>query len=248
MTQSLLVFSENSTNQALADALRAQNIDVIFYQPYQIKALGWDAENLKLSTYQKIIVTSPSAVEFGFQTIAAQISTQKIYAVGNVTTNQIQALTSKPVHHAPHFSSEGLLALTDFQQVNGENILIFKGAKGRHLIEDSLKNRGASPTPILCYQRCYHFDDLTNAIEIWQNRHVHVCLVSSVEIFAQVLHHFPNAKKAWLNEVLLIATSERIANYLRQSGFTKLIVATNYSIYSILDACKNLGISHDDTR
>jgi len=51
------------------------------------------------------------------------------------------------------YSSEGLLACSELQQVKGRNILIFRGQQGRNLLGDELRARGATVDYCEVYRR-----------------------------------------------------------------------------------------------
>src|SRR5205823_2364089 len=52
-----------------------------------------------------------------------------------------------------HWNSEGLLALPEFQNIQGKKIALIRGENGRELLADTLQQRGATVTHIVTYRR-----------------------------------------------------------------------------------------------
>jgi uroporphyrinogen-III synthase len=95
----------------------------------------------------------PSHLEFGvigestYQALATRIS--------NLTTRLIHC----PSDSNALFNSESLLAAAKLQQVEGKNIIIFRGQQGRNLLGDELRSRGASVSYCEVYRRQLpHYD------------------------------------------------------------------------------------------
>jgi len=65
------------------------------------------------------------------------------------------------------YNSEGLLAATELQQVDGKNILIFRGQQGRTLLAEELGKRGATVNHCEVYRRQapeYGHQDFANLV------------------------------------------------------------------------------------
>ncbi|MCW8888733.1 MAG: uroporphyrinogen-III synthase [Gammaproteobacteria bacterium] len=75
--------------------------------------------------------------------------------VGKGSAEEYFKITGRQISYTPHqhFNSEGLLALPQLAEVDGKEIILFKGEGGRDKIESELKYRGARVIPLELYRR-----------------------------------------------------------------------------------------------
>lgn len=109
-----------------------------------------------------IIFISPASVEFGAKAILShfnEFSTRdcpEIFAVGKGTATQLS--NSFPSLGEVKFPEEGagakaLLAMPEFQELDGKKVLIVTGANGKPYLEEQLLNSGATAYRWECYER-----------------------------------------------------------------------------------------------
>jgi uroporphyrinogen-III synthase len=122
-----------------------------------------------IERYDIALFVSRNAVDGAFRFMQAnQLPSHLEFGVIGEST--YQALAAKISHltprliHSPSesnalFNSEGLLAAAKLQQVEGKNIIIFRGQQGRNLLGDELISRRASVHYCEVYRRQLpHYD------------------------------------------------------------------------------------------
>ena len=67
-------------------------------------------------------------------------------------TDYVSGLDQRLIQAQP-YNSEGLLTAAELQQIQGKNILIFRGQQGRNLLGDELRKRGANVDYCEVYRR-----------------------------------------------------------------------------------------------
>jgi uroporphyrinogen-III synthase len=137
----------------LKTLLEAQGASVLAFPAIEIvncEITGFHrglAQNLR--QYDIAIFVSRNAVDGAFRFLNdSQLPTNlQLAVIGQGTcralTDRIIDLDQRLILGHP-YSSEGLLACDDLQQVEDRNILIFRGQKGRNLLGDELRRRGAT--------------------------------------------------------------------------------------------------------
>ena len=226
MHKAILALSDNETTKALAKFFAAQGTELISFQPFHIQPLIWDNHKTPWAHIDQIIITSPYAVEYGLKSILNQLNPNtKIFTVGSTTAERVRAICSHLVYYPETFTSEALLALPAFSSVANTHWALLKGEGGRDLIEKTLLNRRAIVYTIPCYRREPVKQDLTSLLKIWQNKPVTACFVTSAEGFDTFVSLLPDDRKAWLNTLTFMVTSERLEKHLRTKGFERIIIA-----------------------
>lgn len=165
---------------------------VAYAMPHVIRKYGHVPENLRFAA-------------IGHQT-ARELA---IFGVHNVLT--------------PHtrFDSETLLALSEMQNVSGQNIAIFRGEGGRELIADTLKSRGANVYFIESYRRTNPQKDANPLKEQWKQGKLDAVVVTSSEAMRNLIDMASGS--LWLHRVTLCVNHERIAELPRQLGLKVLV-------------------------
>ncbi len=119
-----------------------------------------------------VIFISPNAVQYGMAAIHAsgvllKGDMPKIATVGKGSAKALHALGIVDVLvPEARFDSEGLLDLPELQQLEGWNVMIFRGDGGRELLGDTLRARGAQVDYVTCYCRSkprWSANELVNA-------------------------------------------------------------------------------------
>jgi uroporphyrinogen-III synthase len=122
---------------------------------------------MDLDRYNGVFFVSANAVRLGLDAVAdywPQWPHQlPAYAVGRNTAQGLEA-TALSVRVPAQADSEGLLALPELQQLQGQRFLLLRGVGGRELLPQTLRERGAVVDIIALYHRELPVDAVTR----WQ--------------------------------------------------------------------------------
>lgn len=187
----------------------------------------------QLSDFDWVIFVSPQAVYafiHAFQGVFPQ--TVKVAAMGLGTANALQK-ARLPVHCYPvdDWRSEGLLALSDFQDIKNKKIALIRGESGREWLANELTARGAHVTHIIAYQRKPSTLNVSDYQELLQRQQIDIIVCTSNDILQQLVLLL---KKTELFTVPLLVVSERMVSFAKTMGFTSIILATNASHDAIM--------------
>ena len=145
---------------ATADPLRAAGAQVLEFPVLDIAPVPVAATTLPAPLYAAIFV-SANAVQFGAAIVRerARRLPQYFFAIGQATADALREMGFEHVVSPQQSSdSEGLIALRELQsdKVQGQHVVLVRGISrdgGRKVIEEALRARGATVTPIECYAR-----------------------------------------------------------------------------------------------
>jgi uroporphyrinogen-III synthase len=160
-----------------------------------------------------VIFVSRNAVMCGAATIKPGAAT-KIAAIGRATRSALRD-AGFPVHICPTtgFDSEHLLEHPGLRSVAGKQVLIVRGNRGRELLADLLRQRGATVNYLAAYERATATPDeqqLTQLTEAWQNGAVDVVVVMSVDSLTSLLSILPAECHHLLRKTRLLTPSKRV--------------------------------------
>lgn len=178
----------------------------------------------RLPDFDLSIFISPNAVRYGMAAIrAASIPPAgiKIVAVGQGSASALREEGVQNVIAPSNGSdSEALLALPELQNVQGKNIMIFRGDGGRELLGDTLKARGATVEYAECYRR---LKALTDGASLLAARPDAITVTSS-EALTHLWDMFDDNGKQRLAALPLFVPHARIAAAARQFGWEKITI------------------------
>jgi uroporphyrinogen-III synthase len=186
----------------------------------------------RLSDYHIALFISPNAVNCALPSIKEAIKEGggfpdhlRIGAVGKATADALQAWEC-PVTILPQqrFDSEALLALPTLNDVQGKNIVIFRGVGGREHLADSLRQRGAQVHYAECYERRKPHSDPSILQRQWAQNSLDIFIVTSVEGLKNLMELAGDAAWEELSHTPLLVVSDRMAQQARQWGFKADIV------------------------
>lgn len=126
----------------------------------------------QLEHYDIVLFVSRNAVDGAFRFLQAATlpAGLQLGVIGEATwraLNERVGDLEKRLIRSDQYNSEGLLSAAALQQVEGKNILIFRGQEGRNLLGEELNERGATVSYCEVYHRMTpdyepsHFDRLT---------------------------------------------------------------------------------------
>ncbi len=197
----------------------------------------------RLLEFHSVIFVSKNAVDFGVDLIRAQAQTLEhcqVYAVGVGSAGRLRDLGIAQVH-TPHgeFTSEGLLKLPGLSahQIEGEKVLIVRGAGGRELLAQTLAHRGAHVEYCEVYERTMPTEPLSNQLKACGVSTPDVGIITSLEALTNLAEKIDQEALDLLYDVPLLVVGARTAQEVERLGFTMPpVVVDNPGDPSIVDA------------
>lgn len=139
-------------------------------------------------------------------------------AIGAATAAAIRAAgLPAAIQPASEYSTEGLLAHPDFQQLGGQRLLLVTGRGGREMLEDTLRARGADVTRAEVYERLPQSQAEATVRGALQD--CDVAVVTSGETLRQLLAVTPTDMQPSLRRLKLVVPGERVLQMARAHGF-----------------------------
>ena len=138
------------------------------------------------------------------------------------------------------FSSEGLLATPELDDIAGEQILIFKGEYGRELLSAELVDRYAQVDSIECYQRVIPKVDTKPIIKLLNADDVDAITATSVSSIKNLFEMFGDDGNL-LTQVPFVVASRRIAEVCEDFEINNTVIADNAGDKAMLEALSELA-------
>jgi uroporphyrinogen-III synthase len=178
----------------------------------------------RLKQAELAIFISPNAVRYGMAAIRASGALPKSLKIATVGQGSAKALRELGIEHiiAPtgRFDSEGLLALPELQDVDGQHVMIFRGDGGRELLGDTLKARGAKVEYATCYLRSKPALDGSALLAASPD----AITVTSSEALNHLREALDAAQRKAVCAIPLLVPHERIGEAARQQGWQHVVV------------------------
>lgn len=195
---------------------------------------------LDLDLYQHVIFISANAVRFGMACIDEYWPQLPVgiqwYAIGASTAALLAQRGLHPVTPPRQMSSEGLLAVSELAEVQGERVLIVKGEGGRETLRRELTARGARVDELACYRRSCPVLETGALARSLADIQPEVILISSGEGLQNLLALLSGEETTKFMGIGLIVPSTRVAEMARQAGFKQVATADNASDDAMLAA------------
>lgn len=177
----------------------------------------------RLHEFQLAIFISPNAVRYGMEAIRGAGGLPATVQVATVGLSSAKALhdygVTQVIAPQQRFDSEALLELPEMQNVRGMHVAIFRGDKGRELLGDTLKSRGA----IVEYVTCYHRGKPQHNVSDLLAAKPDALSVSSSEALNNLWEMSGTAEKIRLTAIPLFPSHERIAAEARILGWHHVV-------------------------
>lgn len=235
--------------EVLCQHLQAQGYETVFLPVIEIKALS-DTSLLReqiaqLGHYAWAIFISRSAVATSAALIHQewpQLPAQlKVAAVGEGTAEALkQANLPVTIYPPVQWSSEGLLALPEFQDLTEKKLAIFCGQGGRELLATTLQQRGAEVTRFVSYQRVLPELDLKPYLDLLRHKQVDALVSTSVDSLTNLKKLFAGTEWQNLKKIPLVLISERIMIQAKELGFESCFLAKAASHEGISQALNRI--------
>ncbi len=133
------------------------------------------------------------------------------------------------------WSSEGLLALPEFELVRDKKIMIVRGAGGRELLDKVFKERGADVTTCIAYQRMLPVVNAAPCAQMIRNHELNLIVAGSYESVSNLQLLLGKDISPQLFQIPLLVMSERIKKLAAESGFQTIWVTQTASQQAVLD-------------
>jgi uroporphyrinogen-III synthase len=176
-----------------------------------------------LNGYDIAIFVSANAVEYGVPAPELWPPTLLTLAPGPGTAAALVATGITEVRIPDStFDTEGLLALPELRDVDGQRVVIFRGEGGRGELADTLRHRGATVTYVDCYRRAAPTTGGTGLSEVLRDGRAHALTLTSSEGLDNLCAMLDAADLARLVELPTFVPHSRIAEHARKSGFAPI--------------------------
>lgn len=184
------------------------------------------------------IFVSRNAVRLGFEWLDSywpQLPVgPRYYAIGAATARDLERHGVECTSAGGAMDSEALLALPSLQAVEGQRVLVFRGAGGRTLIGDTLSARGARVEYCELYRRSLPADA---AARLAAYRHCPDAItVHSGETLDNLARCLDQSGRRELRDAALVCPSSRVGARARSHGFARVAVADNAGDAAMLAA------------
>ncbi len=228
----VLITRPDTKGQQLAHMLSQQGIASTCHQffDYQSNASQTHIKQV-LEKHQTpiLIFVSVASVTFANQCIElTKWRYKSIIAVGEATK---QALLEKGISRVicpKEQNSEGVLALSQLQQVTGQQVIIIRGDGGRETIAQSLIARKAQVEYIESYKRVWR-NLPSELVQQWQKDRINCIVITSnalLEKLMSVISAQPSGTLfKWRDACLWIVASQRIADNAKRFGLQQVFNA-----------------------
>ena len=140
------------------------------------------AAHARLPAYDLAVFVSANAVEYGAPPSSRWPGHLVALAPGPGT---VEALAAVGIANArmpeTTFDSEGLLALPELADLSGKRVVVFRGERGRELLADTLRQRGAHVDTVACYRRTAPVSGAAGLVEALRSGRAHALTLTSSE-------------------------------------------------------------------
>ena len=216
-------------HEALRRAAARHGAGLIALSPWSLKLRDDDEARLALEAAlaaPKVVFTSPAAVRAAnaLQPLRAH-PRQQWFAVGAGTAAALRRAGIAQVQAPQRMDSEGLLALPGLAELQGIEVGFVSAPGGRGVLVPSLQARGARIHRADVYERIPVAPSSRAVAQLQELSAPAVLALSSGEALQRVLETLPAAALAKLRRTRIVAASERLAGFARDSGFDDVVTA-----------------------
>jgi uroporphyrinogen-III synthase len=258
-TQLVQALSKLSTASVSIEAMHCPLIqiedyrDLDFFEPSLDQSEGSNEVELKPAKafqYNGIIFISGNAVDKARDVLTttewSQLLSNQLYAIGEQTASVLQAdleqhseqSRSRGVIFPQQMNSEGLLALSELQNLTSQTWLIVKGVGGREKLKQGLINAGATVDELAVYKRKLpdlevqqRLAELSQQDPYW--------LVTSLE----AMSNLSLILKQRSQSCRIIVSSDRIAEQANKLGFEIVAQAKDATDRELVGCVQSLIIN-----
>ncbi|MGH8157776.1 MAG: uroporphyrinogen-III synthase [Rhodanobacter sp.] len=187
-----------------------------------------------------LVFTSPAAVRFA-AALAPLQTTAVVLAVGQGTARALRRHGVRMPLTPPRQDSEGLLEHPALQELRGRRVGLIGAGGGRGLLREQMAARGAQLHELHVYQRVAPRLDRRHVDALLPLPRSAQVLLSSAEALHNLHRLLPPAAWARLCVTTAVVSSERLAAVARDSGFSRIVLATSALSTDLLGAAMRTG-------
>jgi uroporphyrinogen-III synthase len=211
--KSVLVTRPAGQSAELVDAVQAAGGDAVTFPVIEIvprhpDTVAEDAHSLRPPDIT--IFVSRNAVDYGLSFAGSGA----ICAIGPATASALEAAgRHATIQPSDGYDSEHLLAEPALQAVEGQTVRIIRGNRGRELIAETLRDRGATVEYLSVYERRlpdYDESRLTTIASMLANGEIDAITVMSIESLQNLVRLLPSPGATQLAEVPLVTPASRV--------------------------------------
>ena len=201
--------------------------------PYQLAKI--DKQDWLIFISPQAVFATSHLIHLDWPSFPAHV---KIAAVGGGTAKALHAANLRvDVYPTENWSSEGILNLPEFENIQGKKIALMRGEGGREWLEQSLKLRGAIVSQIIVYRRVKPEIDVSRYLKLFQDKAIDYIVATSGEGLFNLIELLHGAWQE-LHTVNLVVISQRMKDHAIELGFKKILLAKNPTQGAIIDVLK----------
>lgn len=139
----------------------------------------------------------------------------------------------------PPFESESLLALPEFQFIEGSQMMLFRGNGGRNLLPGILKSRGAEVQVVECYTRCLPTiskEVMSQQLKAWRKNPFDVIITTSLEVLNNLYLLVGEKDWQWFCEIPMILVGNRMFERAKSLQVRRVHSALGASDHLLIEA------------
>ncbi|WP_028116558.1 uroporphyrinogen-III synthase [Ferrimonas senticii] len=233
-------------NEALAERLQALG-HLTTIQPMVVIEPRQPQTTTPLQHADAAFFVSKNAVELADKQLGGQWPSLPCFAVGGATAKALRQCGANAICPPPdQETSEGVLALSQWQQFEQADIVIVGGEGGRTFMAETLQQQGHRVHSWVLYQRRY--PPLTdNHLRGWQQAGVDAILATSGEIFTNFFEQLPESAHPWLQQLHWLLPVPRLAQLARQHGCHRVSVIGSASDDAVINLIGTLDTHGAET-
>lgn len=193
-----------------------------------------------LGTQDWLIFISPQAVYSSIPAIRSAWPhfppKVRLAAIGSGTAKALKEAGYRvATQPTAEWSSESLLDLPEFQEVDGKNITLVRGEGGRDLLAKTFSSRGAKVSHVIAYQRIIPKAAPKLYCDLLKTRKIDAIVCTSFEGVRNFKTLLGTTNWPYIKGIPLIVVSERIKSLAHDLEFQPIWVAHNASNEVILE-------------
>ena len=162
------------------------------------------------------IFVSANSVQYG----AAHAGSARIAAIGPATAAAIEARgRSVDIRSSSGYNSEHLLGEAELHDVAGKTVRIIRGNRGRELLAETLRSRGASVEYLSVYTRQlpdYSKAAIADLEQRWRAGAINVVTIMSIESLHNLVALLPESCLSFFVQAPLVTPAARVIQEARE--------------------------------